>query len=212
MTYKGQAHYFKDMMGETDRIVGKILRKLDELGIHNNTLVLFTGDNGTDKPIVSVVNGREVAGAKGQSTDAGTRVPLIVQWPGVVEAGSIDTSLIDFSDFLPTICEAAEIEVPDSLDIDGQSFIPQLRGENGEARKWIYSWYSRQGEVSKARVFARNHRYKLYKSGEFYEIPRDYEELNPLKFEELDSDAKGVYQMLDDVLDNYKDRRLDKIQ
>jgi len=195
-----------------DRIVGKILQKIEELGIQNNTLVVFTGDNGTDKPVVSVVNGREVAGAKGQSTDAGTRVPLIVHWPGVVEAGSIDTSLIDFSDLLPTICDATDIDVKDTMDIDGRSFFPQLRGETGEARKWIYSWYSRQGEVIEARVFARNHRYKLYDSGEFYEIPNDYEELNPLKFEELDSDAKGVYQMLDDVLDNYKDKRLDKIQ
>ncbi|MCP4313732.1 MAG: sulfatase-like hydrolase/transferase [Bacteroidetes bacterium] len=211
MTYKGQAHYFEDMMGETDRIIGKILRKLDELGIQNNTIVIFTGDNGTDTPVISVVNGREVAGAKGQSTDAGTRVPLIAHWPGVVEAGSIDTSLIDFSDLLPTICEAANIEVKDTLDIDGRSFFPQLRGEEGGVRKWIYSWYSVQGEVSKARVFARNHRYKLYESGEFYEIPRDYEELNPLKFEELDPEAKGVYQMLEDVLDNYKDKRLDRI-
>jgi arylsulfatase A len=211
MTYKGQSHYFEDMMGQTDRIIGKILRKLEELDIQNNTLVLFTGDNGTDTPVVSVVNGREVAGAKGQSTDAGTRVPLIVQWPGEVEAGSIDSSLIDFSDFLPTICEAAEIVVPDSLDIDGRSFISQLRGENGEAREWIYSWYSRQGEVSEARVFARNQRYKLYDSGEFFEIPRDFDELNPLIFEELDSEAKGVYQMLEGVLDGYKAKRLDKI-
>jgi arylsulfatase A len=211
MTYKGQAHYFKDMVFEMDRIVGKINRKLEELGIQNNTLVVFTGDNGTDTPVVSFLNGREVAGAKGESIDAGTRVPLIVQWPDVIEANSVSNSLIDFSDFLPTICEAAKIEVSDSLDIDGRSFIPQLQGEKGAAREWIYNWYSRGGEVSKASVFARNQRFKLYESGEFYEIPNDYDEQSPLKFEELDSDAKGVYQMLNDVLDHYKDRRLDKI-
>jgi arylsulfatase A len=211
MTYKGQAHYFDDMVGAMDGIVGKITRKLEALGIHNNTIVIFTGDNGTDKPIVSLVRGREVAGAKGQSTDAGTRVPFIVQWPDVVKAGSHDTSLIDFSDLLPTICEAANIEVPDTLDIDGRSFLPQLRGENGDARKWIYNWYSRSGDVSEARVFARNQRYKLYESGEFYEIPEDYEELNPLEFEALDPDAKDVHQMLNDVLIHYKDLRLDKI-
>jgi len=211
MTYKGQAHYFQDMVFDMDRIIGKINRKLEELGIHKNTLVLFTGDNGTDRPIVSEMNGREVAGAKGRSTDAGTRVPLIVQWPSVVKAGSVDTSLVDFSDFLLTICEATDISIPDILDIDGRSFLPQLRGEKGDARKWIYSWYSRSGEVSKARVFARNHLYKLYESGEFYKIPKDYEELNPLEFQELDSDTKGVYQMLNDVLAHYKDQRLDKI-
>ena len=211
MTYKGKAHYFDDMVAEMDKIVGRINHKLEELGIQDNTLVIFTGDNGTDKPIVSLMNGREVAGAKGQSTDAGTRVPLIVKWPDVVEANSVNSNLIDFSDFLPTICEAANIEVSDTLDIDGRSFLPQLRGEKGDAREWIYSWYSRSGEVDEAKVFARNHRYKLYESGELYEIPKDYEELNPLDLETLDPDAKDAYRSLGEVLEQYGKRRLDKI-
>lgn len=212
MKYKGEAHYFEDMMVEMDKIVGKINRKLEELGIQNNTLVLFIGDNGTDKPIVSIFSGREVAGAKGQSTDAGTRVPLIVQWPGVIKANSVNNNLIDFSDFLPTICEAANIKVLDSLEIDGRSFLPQLFGKKGHPREWVYNWYSRSGEVNKARVFARNHRYKLYESGEFYEITEDYREQNPLEYENLGSEFKIVYQKLSSVLEHYKTRRLDKIQ
>ena len=211
MTYKGQPHYFKDMVSEMDNIVGKINQKLEALGIQDNTIIIFTGDNGTDKPIVSIVDGKEVAGAKGQSTDAGTRVPLIIQWPNVIKANTTNTDLIDFSDFLPTISEAANIEVSDSLAIDGRSFLPQLRGKVGQQRDWVYNWYSRSGEPSKASVFARTHRYKLYESGAFFEIPKDYEELNPLEFEELDSDTKCVYQMLSDVLNHYKDKRLDKI-
>jgi arylsulfatase A len=211
MTYKGNPDYFKDMMSTTDKIVGKINQKLEELGIQNNTLVLFTGDNGTDRPIVSMMNDREVAGAKNQTTDAGTRVPLIVKWPGVIEANSISKNLIDFSDFLPTICEAANIEINDTLDIDGRSFLPELRGNEGDVREWIYCWYSRGGKVNEAKVFARNHRFKLYESGAFYEIPKDYDELNTIAYEELDSEAKQVYQMLKNVLDQYKDRRLDKI-
>lgn len=211
MTYKGQAHYFKDMVSEMDHIVGKINQKLEALGIQDNTLVVFTGDNGTDKPIVSVMNGKEVAGAKGESIDAGTRVPLIIKWPGVIEANTTSTDLVDFSDFLPTISEAANIKVSDSLEIDGRSFLPQLRGEVGQPREWIYNWYSRSGEPSKASVFTRTQRYKLYESGKFYEIPKDKEELNPLEFEALDADAKAIYQMLKDVLVRYKKKRLDKI-
>ena len=210
MTYKGEARYFKDMVSQMDQIVGTIAGKLEDLGIQNNTMVIFTGDNGTDVPVVSMMNGMEIAGAKGKSTDAGTRVPLIIQWPDVITPGSINSDLLDFSDFLPTISEAANIDV-ESLDLDGRSFLPQLRGVKGNPREWIYSWYSRSGEVDKARVFARNHRFKLYDSGEFYEIPRDYKELYPLKFEDLDSEAKGVYQMLEGVLENYQERRLDKI-
>ena len=178
MTYKGQAHYFEDMVEKMDKIVGEINHKLEELGIQNNTIVIFTGDNGTDTPIVSVLNGREVAGAKGKTTDAGTRVPLIVKWPNTIKANSINENLIDFSDFLPTVCEAASIKVPDNLDIDGHSFFPQLVGEKGDARKWIYCWYSRTGKDSQAKVFARNQQYKLYESGEFYEVPNDDKEKN----------------------------------
>ena len=211
MSYKGEARYFEDMVAQMDQIVGGILSKLEELGIQNNTLVIFTGDNGTDVPVVSTMNGREIAGAKGKSTDAGTRVPLIVQWPDVVKPLSINKDLIDFSDFLPTISEAANIDV-ESLDLDGHSFLPQLHGEKGNSREWIYSWYSRSGEVDKARVFARNHRFKLYDSGEFYEVPADYEELYPLDTASLDSSTKKVHQQLSEVLKHYGVRRLDKVQ
>jgi len=210
MSYKGDARYFGDMVAQTDKIVGDIIDKLEALGIQNNTLVIFTGDNGTDVPVVSMMNGREIAGAKGKSSDAGTRVPLIIQWPDVITPNSTSIDLIDFSDFLPTICEAAHIGV-DSLDLDGQSFLPQLQGEKGAPREWIYSWYSRNGDPGKARVFARNHRYKLYDSGEFYEVPADYDELHPLDTAHLESDAKLIHQQLSDVLEHYSLRRLDNI-
>ncbi len=211
LTYKGQAHYFGDMVAEMDRIVGKINGKLEEMGIAENTLIVFTGDNGTDRPIVSTMYGREVAGAKGEATDGGTRVPLIVSWPGVVEPNSTTTDLVDFSDMLPTICEAAGIEVPDSLDIDGRSFLPRLLGETADPREWVYNWYSRNGEASEARVFARTQRYKLYQSGEFYEVPVDYEENSPLQYETLDEEAKATYEMLREALDHYRERRLEDI-
>lgn len=210
MTYKGEAHYFEDMVAYMDHLVGEIASKLQELGIQNNTLLIFTGDNGTDVPVVSMMNDRKIAGAKGKSTDAGTRVPLIVHWPDVIQSNSTNTNLIDFSDFLPTLCEAAEIST-DSLDLDGRSFLPQLQGEKGTPREWIYSWYSRNGEVGKARVFARNHRYKLYDTGEFYEVPADYEEQHPLEVSTLDAEANEVYGQLSRVLEQYGKRRLDKV-
>jgi len=211
MSYKGEARYFKDMVAHMDHIVGVIVHKLEELGIQHNTLVLFTGDNGTDVPVVSMMHGREVAGAKGKSTDAGTRVPLIIQWPDVIQPGSTSMDLVDFSDFLPTLSEAANINI-DSMEVDGRSFLPQLHGEKGTAREWIYSWYSRNGKLEKARVFARTHRYKLYDTGEFYEIPVDYEELSPLEISTLDPTTREVYHQLREVLEHYSKRRLDKIE
>lgn len=210
MSYKGEAHYFEDMLAHTDQIVGKIISKLEALGIQDNTLVIFTGDNGTDVPVVSWMNGREIAGAKGKSTDAGTRVPLIIQWPAVIQASSVSTDLVDFSDFLPTLGDVADMNL-DSMDLDGRSFLPLLRGEKGNPREWIYSWFSRNGGEEEARVFARTRQYKLYSTGEFYEIPADYNEQYPLKIPSLDADTKEIYEQLSEVLNQYSKKRLDKV-
>jgi arylsulfatase A len=159
-TYKGDPAYFGDMVAYMDSIVGRILNKLEACGVRDNTLVIFTGDNGTDKPIVSQMGDISVAGAKGQTTDGGTRVPLIVQWPAQAERGIVCNDIVDFSDFLPTMCDAAGIGVPASPRLDGRSFLPQLRGEPGDPREWIYVWYARNGGP-RGKEFTRNQRYKL---------------------------------------------------
>jgi len=212
MKYKGKAHYFEDMVAYTDRIIGELNAKLEALGIKDNTLVIFTGDNGTDVPIVSMLNGREVAGAKGKSTDGGTRVPLVIQWPSQIPSGRLSQDLVDFSDMLPTICEAAEISVPSTLDVDGRSFLPQLKGEEGEARQWVYNWYARNGKAEDATVFARNQRYKLYDSGGFYEVPDDYSEERPMFIEQLTPETRMVYDTLKQVLEHYRKRRLEDVR
>ena len=210
--YKGHPEYFGDMMAYTDKIVGRINAKLEELHITENTLVIFTGDNGTDKPIVSYMYGREVAGAKGTSTDAGCRVPLFVQWPGTIEAGRLSNHLVDFSDMLPTICEAAEITLPTDPVIDGRSFLPLLKGEDYQPREWIYNWYSRNGIKEEASVFARTQQYKLYDDGRFYEVPLDYQEESPISKNDLDDEAMQTYNMLEEVISDYRERRLEDIE
>ena len=168
--------------------------------------MLFTGDNGTDVPVVSMMDGREVAGAKGKTTDGGTRVPLIAHWKGKTARGVTCTDIIDFSDILPTICEAAGVEVPGSLQIDGRSFLPQLKGEKGHPREWIYVWYARNGGP-KGAEFTRNQRYKLYRTGKFYDIQEDVLEKKPLDTARLSPDAKLVHAKLQLALDTYEDAR-----
>ena len=205
-TYKGEPKYFGEMVTYMDKIVGRILNKLEEAGVRDNTLVLFTGDNGTDEPIVSMMNGREVAGAKGKTTDGGTRVPLIAQWRGKSATGLVTQDLVDFSDFLPTMCDAAGIPVPTSMELDGRSFLPQLMGESGNPREWIYVWYSRNGGP-KGREFTRNQRYKLYRSGEFYDIRTDVLEKRPLEIASLGDDVNAIHVKLQAALDQYTDAR-----
>jgi len=205
-SYKGSAKYFGDMVAYMDKIIGKLLAQLDELDLRERTLVLFVGDNGTDKPIVSTMNGRKVVGGKGSMTDAGTRAPLITNWPGVVPKGKVCKDLVDFSDFTPTICQAAGVAVPPELKIDGRSVLPQLRGEKGNPREWIYCWYSRGGGPN-GKEWARNQRYKLYRKGGFYDVSKDVLEKNPLGAGELTADARQACAMLQKALDKYKDAR-----
>lgn len=208
-SYKGNLRnyqqHFSDMLTYTDRLIGQIVSQLEKSGVRDDTLIVFTGDNGTDAPIVSSWNNVIVAGGKGQMTDAGTHVPLIANWPGVTKPDTVSQDLIDFSDFLPTLCEATGSEIPDGLALDGQSFLPQLRGEEGKPRQWIYCWYSRSGRPP-IQEWSRNQRYKLYRSGEFYDISQDRLEKNPLNH--LSPDAQHARDTLQEVLARYKDARI----
>lgn len=203
---RGDAKYFGGMVTYMDKMIGKLVNKLEALGLRENTLVIFTGDNGTCEPIISDLNGRQVAGAKGHTTDAGTRVPLIANWPGIIPPGTVCSDLVDFSDVLPTLCDAADIPVPEVPKLDGISFWPQLRGKSGAPRESIYVWYSRSGKDTEARVFARTHRYKLYRDGEFYDVENDVLEEHPLHTDELSSESLTVKNRLREVIDSYAAR------
>lgn len=211
MTYKGDAKYFGDMVEYMDKMVGNINAKLKELGIDDNTLVIFTGDNGTDTPVVSRFQGRDVAGAKLESTDAGTHVPLIARWTGVIKPGTTNSDLVDFTDLMPTMLAAGNVPLPKTTAIDGVSFLPQLRGQKGAPRKWVYSWYLNPGK-KEPKVFARTHQYKLYENGDFYEVPNDPLERQPLAADKLDENAKNVRRELEAVIAGYAGRRLDAIK
>ena len=205
-TYKGDPKYFGDMVTYMDKLVGRLLDQLDKSGVRENTLVIFTGDNGTDVPVVSMMGDRRVAGAKGKTIDAGCRVPLIAQWKGKSAAGKVSQDLVDFSDFLPTMCAAAGVEIPSTLKPDGRSFLPQLMGQRGNPRDWIYIWYARNGGRT-GKEFTRNQRYKLYRTGEFYDVPNDWREKNPLDVSKLTDEQVAVYATLQNALAQYSDAR-----
>jgi len=209
-SYKGDPKYFGDMVTYMDKMVGKLLAKLDALGVRDNTLVIFMGDNGTDKPVVSkMAGGKSVAGAKGTTTDAGTRVPLIASLPGAGAKAKLCRDLVDTTDILPTVCQYAGVEVPAELAIDGRSFLPQIRGEEGNPREWTYCWYSRNGAAAKAKEYARGQRYKLYRDGRFFDIANDENEASPLGDAEsnLTDEARKARAMLKGALDKYANAR-----
>ena len=159
-TYKGDRNdpqrHFRDMVAYADKAVGQIVAQLEKSGVRDNTLIIFTGDNGTDKPIVTPWNGTKVVGGKGSMTDTGTRVPLIVSWPdGIKKPGRIVDDLVEFTDVLPTLCEVTGAALPKNHPQDGASIVPVLQNK-ADARKkdWIYIWY-------RGRVMVRDKKYSL---------------------------------------------------
>lgn len=201
--YAEDPAYFKDMVEYMDKIVGRTVAKLEELGLRDNTLVLFTGDNGTSRAITSTMtDGTVVQGGKGQPTNAGTHVPFVASWPANVPGGRVSDALIDFSDFLPSLVEAAGAALPSDRIIDGRSFLPLLRGEVDSIRDWIFCAYTpRWGEGLPNARFARDHRYKLYDDGRFYDVTNDVLEEQALDAEALDPRAADARQRLQAVLD-----------
>ena len=197
----GDMAYFADMVQHTDQIVGKLVAKLDQLGIRDRTLVLFTCDNGTYAKITSLLEGKPIQGGKGLTTDAGTHVPLIASWPGTIASGAVCQDLIDFSDVLPTLVELAGGQVPADLQIDGRSFVPQLRGELGMPREWIYCWYARNGKQKNAKQFVRDRRFKRYADGRFLDLQADPLEQDPLQLTNLDSTGRAKYDQFGRVLE-----------
>lgn len=175
---KNRQKNFEDMVQHMDGIVGRIVEKTEQLGIAEETIILFTGDNGTHKSITSTLNGHQIRGGKGQTTDAGTRVALVAYQPGSVPAGQVCQDLIDFTDFMPTLQQLAGLAISDKLD--GVSFFPQLRGKAGQPRERLYCYYNPRPERTTPVRFVRDRRWKLYNDGRFYNIAQDPLEENAI--------------------------------
>ncbi len=199
--------HFGDMVAYTDKLIGKLVAALEENGVRDNTLLIVVGDNGTTRGVRSKLGQRVIVGAKGASTHAGTHVPLVASWPGVIPPGLVIDDLIDSTDFLPTICQAAGVEIPSDLVVDGHSFLAQLSGEKGNPRPWIYCWYARNGGRRPDFEFAMNHRFKLYGDGRIFDLAADLDERQPLDTASLSDDARAARGELSRALAQYADAR-----
>jgi arylsulfatase A len=200
----GNPRYFPDMVAYMDELVGRVIDRLEKLGIRDNTLLIFTGDNGTNTKVVSrMKDGSLIEGAKGRTTEAGMHVPLLISWPAVVKPARIDDRLVDFTDFLPTFCQLAGLGPKEMPESDGISLLPLLQGEKAGARDWSYCWYSSDGAKAKAAKFARTIRYKLYADGRFFDLQRDSLEQHPLKDASVTAELGAVRTRLKTILDRY---------
>ena len=161
------------MIESLDDSVGRILEKLDELKLTDHTLVIFTSDNGglcvLEGPNTPATINAPLREGKGYLYEGGIRVPLIVQWPGVTQAGQhLSDAPVCSIDFFPTILDACGVK--SDAQVDGVSLVPLLKG--GDVRSatplyWHYPHYSNQGGKPGGAVRAGD-----YKLIEFYENGR----------------------------------------
>jgi arylsulfatase A len=179
--YEKDNRHFKEMVEYADKIIGKIESKLKEKGVFENTLLLFVGDNGTNGSITSKTRTGPIKGAKSFTIDAGVHVPLIASWPKFIKRGRIYDPIIEFSDFLPTLAEAAG-NLNTIKEIDGISFLPVIKGQRSPTRETALVHYDPQWyETSKNRNrFAQTIEYKLYQDNRFFNLINDPQEIHPL--------------------------------
>lgn len=220
----------KAMVRYTDKILGEIVKALEEAKIRDNTLIVWTTDNGTTAKIMGTYQGRKVKGGKSKTTEAGICAPFIVSWPDQIKANQTSDALIDFTDIFPTFLDIAGNSYQskeEGLVIDGQSFKEVIMGKSKESKR---EWILGMGGGNSARLtdkgvenqyvfrdrVIRNERYKLYvnsqrKPEKFIDLLEDPFELNNL-LDSLDLPSRREnYSKLVNVIKDFPERDRDPI-
>jgi len=146
---------------EHDGMVGQLLKKLDDLGITNNTLVIWTTDNGAEVFTWPDGGTTPFRSEKDTNWEGGWRVPCVIRWPGIIQPGAISNELFAHEDFLPTLLAAAG--EPDivaktkagyqagdktfKVHLDGYSLMPYLKGETKESPRKEFLYWSDDGDL-----------------------------------------------------------------
>ena len=196
--------YFPEMVSYMDSTVGKIINALKNNNIDDNTIIIFLGDNGTDRKVFTKNNNVLVKGSKGLTNKYGTNVPLIISWSKLKKIKNEQTPLVDLIDFYSTFEDLLDVEKKTS---NGVSLLPLLLGENFDERKYITTYYNPMwGSLYKNRaVYIQNKKYKLYKSGSFYNYQLDPDEKYPLSLKNLDESILNLYTEMDSILKKIPD-------
>jgi arylsulfatase A len=140
---------YDDNIRYMDKQLGLLVAELEKLELRQNTLIVFSGDNGTAAGYPAPIHGHMINGWKGSMLEGGSRVPFIASWPAVTPKGKAIGDIVSFADPYVTFAELAGAKLPEGVKPDGQSIAPQLRGEKGTPRAWAYvqlgkRWFVRE--------------------------------------------------------------------
>lgn len=200
------ARFFPSMVRHLDWNIGRIISKLKETGLYNNTIVAVTGDNGTPKEIVSLFNGALFQGGKGSTKEAGVHVPLFITWPNYIAPGTVNGNLVDFPDFMNTFAEMTATDISSFGQTDGVSFYRQLTNELYTPRSYSYDYYhplTNKGNTT-LRPWIQDSVYKLYHlSGNFFNIKEDPLELKKIKQGVMNTEQKASFNRFKSLVNTY---------
>jgi arylsulfatase A len=207
--------YFPSMISYFDKVVGKVISKLEREGLAENTVIIVIGDNATDKGRSFLYNGKTTNGKKNETDEFGTLTPLTVYWPGAVRKGTVCDELINYTDFLPTIAKLVGRPIPvDFGTIHGQTFHHNLFNSTGANRSWNYTYWDNSPNDSKNPIrFIHDKRYKLYKDTfgvkTYYKIDGDLTEKHPLSLTSLTDEEQSLFNYFEFVIDSLWTKRFD---
>ena len=185
--YAGQVTYM-------DQLVGNLIKAVDQAGLRERTLIVFTGDNGS--AVAGTLGDLPYAKGMGRVADQGVHVPLVVRAPFLTTGGRVSRDLIDFTDFYPTFLQLAGVQAPEQIPLDGKSFVPSLRGSEDpfEKRSWIFTQF---GDVR----MIRDWQHIIDTQGSFHDLQKD--PLQQKKVSPLDKIAPGRRQRLEMILKRF---------
>jgi arylsulfatase A-like enzyme len=171
------------LIESVDDSVGRLLAKLDELRLAENTVVVFTSDNGG---LLGCTSNAPLRAGKGSAYEGGVRVPLIVRWPGAVKPGVVCSAPVVGADFFPTLLAMAGVPAPAGHAVDGESLVPLLKQSGAPARDalyWHYPHYHPGGATPYGAVRSGDFRLvEFYEDGrvELYNLKDDIGETRDL--------------------------------
>lgn len=160
--HKSKAGLYGDVVEELDHYTGLVLDSLKEMGLEDNTIVIFTSDNG---PWYYGSTGG-LRGGKGQSFEGGFRIPMLVKWPGKVKPGSTSKAPAMIIDMFPTLTKAAGVKQPDDRIIDGKDITGLITGEDDRSPHEVLYFYHH--DVLEG---IRAGQYKYYRKINLYKYP-----------------------------------------
>lgn len=200
--------YFEDMARHIDVVIGRLLDQIEELGIAEQTLFVFATDNSHSRHVMLTAEGREYGGRKYITNDFGTRVPLIVRWPGRINSKQEVGDLVDLMDLMPTLIEAGGAELPQGVQIDGDSLLPTLIDGAAWDREALTFWYHPRPHAEGAAEsrWARGQRFKLYGDGRLFDLDKDPLEGRPLLIDTASGPAQKARIKLQAHLDALPER------